>query len=130
MEHRIPGLDGSGLVLVRGWQKRYGRFAGKQQEGERFLQVEANGGIGVAQIPDGEILADVEFEVAASRGHHECSVDGRCPDNFVLDEALHVLQHRVAVIAGFSQGGVSLRAKENGIRTGPFTPTRRSWLNP
>src|SRR5438132_10488195 len=49
-------------------RQRYRGLGGKQQKGERLLQVEADGGIGVAEIADREILADMQVEIAASGG--------------------------------------------------------------
>jgi hypothetical protein len=58
--------------------------------------------IGVAQVADGYVLANVHLEIAATRGQYKRSVDRGCSNDFVVDQTLDVLQHRIPVIAGFS----------------------------
>src|ERR1700685_2696597 len=41
-------------------------FCRQQQERKGLLQVEADGRVGVAQVADGNVLADVQAEVAAA----------------------------------------------------------------
>ena len=62
-------------------------------------------------------MANVKIEIAASGGNHEGTVNGGCPDDFVFDQAFYVFEHRIAVIAGFSEFGVSVGAEQNGIGT-------------
>src|ERR1019366_5185477 len=54
-----PGCRSGGLDLHR-WTQRDGGLGGEQQERKRLLQIQANGGIRVAGIANGDVLADVE----------------------------------------------------------------------
>jgi hypothetical protein len=55
-------------------------------------------------------------EHAAARGDYEGAVNSWRPDYFAFDEALDMFEDRIAVVAGFRQFGVSLRAEQHGIR--------------
>src|ERR1700690_1933151 len=91
--------------------QRDGRLGGEQQEREGFLQIKPDRIIGVAQVADRDVLAEVQLEIAATRGHYKSSVYCRRPNDFIVDQALDVLQHRVTLIAGFSQCGMGLGSK-------------------
>ena len=67
----------------------------------------------VAEIADGGILADVQFEVAAARGQHKSAGNRRRPDDLFVDEALDVLQHRISMVAGLSQCGVRISSEDH-----------------
>ena len=43
-------------------------FAGEDAEGERLLKIQPYERIGMAEVADRNVLPDVQFEVAASRG--------------------------------------------------------------
>src|ERR1700729_998474 len=53
-----------------GHRENHGRFARQDAERERLLQIELDHRIRVTEVPDGNVLADVEFEVASARGQH------------------------------------------------------------
>src|SRR5258705_13779650 len=72
-------------LRLRRWRQRDRGLAGDQKKCERLLQVEAHGGVGVAQIADGDILADMQVEIAAAGGQHEAAGDGGRPDDPVAD---------------------------------------------
>src|ERR1700756_3710409 len=79
------------VLLTFRWRSHCdGRFSGEQQEGKRLLQVQADSGVGVVGIADGDILANVQLEIAATRSKHKGAIDGGCPDDFILHEPLHV----------------------------------------
>src|ERR1700683_5740413 len=90
-------------------------FGGEVEEGEGFLQVQADVRVGVAQIADGGVLADVKIEVASAGCDHEGPVNGGSPNDFAFDEALDVFENRIAVIAGFGKLGISVGAEQDGI---------------
>ena len=90
-------------------------FGGEEQEGKCLLQIQSDDGIGVAGIADGDILADVKVEIAAAGGEHESAGNSGCPDDFILDQALDVLEHGVAVIAGFGECGVGVGTEQHGV---------------
>ena len=71
----------------------------------------------MAGIADGDILADVQLEIAAARGQDKGARDGRGPDDLAADETVDMLQHRVAVIAGFGERRVRISAEQNGLGT-------------
>src|SRR6185437_10551610 len=58
------------LALLAGRRERDGSLCRQHQEGEGLLKVEPNRGVAVAQIADGDVLADVQREVAAALRHH------------------------------------------------------------
>ena len=74
-----------------------GGLRGQQEEGEGLLQVQADGRVSVAQVADGDVLADVQAEVAAAGREHERARDGGSPDDLAVDQPLDMLQHRIAV---------------------------------
>ena len=61
----------------------------------------------MAEVADGKILPDIQFEVAATGREHEASLDGRSPNNLSVHEALNVLQDRVALFAASADGGAA-----------------------
>src|SRR6516164_9494427 len=91
-------------------------LGGEVEEGEGLLQVQADVRVGVTQIADGRVLADVEIEIATACGDDESAVNGGCPDDFAFDESLDVFENGVAVVAGFGELRVSVGAEENRIR--------------
>ena len=62
-EHYANSLRG---FLWRGQRDR--GFAGEDTKDERLLEIQPYESIGMAEIADRNILPDVEFEIAASRG--------------------------------------------------------------
>ena len=68
---RSPGVAPSRAsnvlcFLVRSQPHR--GFRGHQKESEGFLQIQAHRCIGMAEITDGDVLADVQYEITAPRG--------------------------------------------------------------
>ena len=59
-----------GLGLTSRPTQRDGRLSGQQPEGEALLDVEFNELVGLAEVADGEVLPEVQFEVAAAGGEH------------------------------------------------------------
>jgi len=58
------------LACLRRRSQHYGCLGRQQQEGKGLLQVEADYFIGVVEIANRGILADVQFEVAAAGAQH------------------------------------------------------------
>ena len=71
----------------------------------------------MTRISNGDVLTDVEVEIAAPGGNHKCALDGRRPDDFVIDEPLDVLEDRVALVAGLRQRGVCIGTEQDRVRT-------------
>src|SRR4029077_1408239 len=82
------------------------RFCRQQQEGECFLEVEANRPVVVTQITDGYVLADMQVEIAAAGRQNEGAGNRRSPDDLAVDQAPDVLEDRIAVISGFAQSRI------------------------
>ncbi len=57
---------GSNLLPFRQRIQGDGGLAGEQEESKRFLQIQADSGVGMAEITDGNILPDVQFEITAT----------------------------------------------------------------
>src|ERR1700693_1651662 len=87
-------------------------LCGEQQEREGLLQVQPDGCVGVAQVADGYVLADVQAEVAAAGGEHESAGDGRSPDDLAIYQALNVFHHRVAIVAGLAERRIGVGAQQ------------------
>ena len=90
-------------------------FGGEVEESKCFLQIKANVSVSMIQVADGGVLANVKFEVAATRRDDEGAVNGGRPDDFPLEQAFDVFENRIAVIARFGEFGISIGAKQNGI---------------
>src|SRR5271170_1116708 len=58
----------------------------------------------------------MQLEIAATRGHYKSSLYSRRPNDFIVDQALDVLQHRITVIAGFGECSIGLGSKQNSVR--------------
>jgi hypothetical protein len=95
--------------------ERDGGLGSQVQKCERLLEVETHGSIRVAQVANGDVLADVQVKIAAASGDDEGAGDGGRKNNFIFDETLDVLEHRISVIACFSESGVGIGAEECGI---------------
>src|ERR1700729_2202244 len=103
------------LLRLRGRNQRDGSFGSEQKESECLLQVQGDSGIGGSEIADGNILADVQIEIAATGGQHEGAGNGGRPDDLIFDQTLDVLQYRVSVVAGFGERGVGVGAEQHGV---------------
>src|SRR5579863_10040086 len=112
---RYPSGVASGARLRRRRRERDGGFGSEQEEGHRLLKVEAHDALVMAQIADRDVLADMQVEIAAPGGEHEGPVNGRGPDDLVVDELLHVLEHRIAIVDGLGEGGIRVGAEQDGI---------------
>src|SRR6516162_2764034 len=66
----------------------------------------------MARIADGQILTDVQVEIAAAGSENERAGNRRSPDNLAVDEILDVLKHRVPVISRLGEGGVGIGAQQ------------------
>ena len=53
----------------------------------------------------------MQSEITAASSEDESSRDGRRPDDLFVNEALDVLDHRIAVIAGLAQRGIGVGAE-------------------
>src|ERR1700733_1150713 len=104
-----------GFLRLRGRNERDGSFGGKQKESKCLLQVQANDGIRVAEIADGDVLSNVQGEIAATSGEHEGAGNSRCPDDLIFYQSLDVLEHRIAVVAGFGECGVGVGTEQHGV---------------
>src|ERR1700730_8938582 len=93
----------SSLPGLRGRSQSHGGLAGEQEESEGLLQIQANRGIGMVEIADGDVLADVKIEIAAAGSQHERPHDGWRPDDLVVDKALDVLKDGVSMVAGLGE---------------------------
>src|ERR1700684_3835284 len=78
----------SGRMWLRGRCEGDRTFGGKVEKGECFLQVQADMRVGMAQVADGGILANVKIQVPAAGCDHKGSANGRRPNNFAVDQAL------------------------------------------
>src|SRR5215469_10336929 len=113
----FPSKRRSSSPWLTRWRKSYCRFGGEIEEGKRLLEIKSNMRVGVTRVADGGVLAEVKIEVAAASGHDEGTVDGGRPNDSAFDEAVDVFEDRMAVIAGFGEFGISIRAEHNGIGT-------------
>src|SRR5262245_31298096 len=77
---------------LRGRRHRHGGLRGEQEKRDRFLQVQADGCIGMTEIADGDVLADVQLEIAAARGEDKGARNGRSPEDLVGNETLDMRQ--------------------------------------
>src|SRR5882762_463162 len=105
----------SSLVSLRGRSQGHGGLAREQEESERLLQVQADGGIGVAEITDGDVLANVQVEIAATSGQHESASNRGGPYDLIVDEPFDVFEDRVSVVAGLGECGVGVGTEQHGI---------------
>src|SRR5579871_4180944 len=101
----MRGTLSSGFSLGAGLEG-HGRFGRKVEESESFLQVKPYILVGMAQVADGGVLADMKIEVATTGGDHESTVNGGRPDDFAFDQPFDVIENGIAVVAGFSEFGV------------------------
>ena len=105
----------SGRLCRRGRSQRDGGLVREQQESERLLQIQSDGGIGVAEITYGDILTDVKVEIAATGGQHKSTGNRGRPDDLIVDKPLDVLQHRVPVVAGLGECGVGVDTEQHRV---------------
>ncbi len=78
----------------------------------------------MAEVPDRNILPEVQLKVAAARRCNKRAFDRGRPNQVAVYNALHMLQHRISVIAGLGERRIFVGSQRNGV--GPFTPTSRN----
>ena len=83
-----------------------GSLGCQQPESEGLLQVQFDGGGGMAQVTDGDVLADIQFEIAAAGRQHDATFDGWGPDDLAVDKTLNMLKDRIAFVAPAADGRV------------------------
>lgn len=101
---------------LRGGRAADRRLAGEHQERQRLLQVQADLGVGVREVADRQVLAQVQAEVAAPGGQHDCAADRGRPDDVAGQQPLDVLDDRVPVVAGLADLGVRVGAEQHRVR--------------
>jgi len=111
---KSPSLASDRLRVCRSTQC-HGSLTAEQEESERLLQVQADGGFGVAEIPDGDILANVQLEIAATCGEHESAGDGGRPDDLIFHQPFDMLQDRVSMIASLSKCGIGVSSEQYSV---------------
>src|ERR1700730_3002671 len=79
--------------------QRHGGFAGQQKKGETLLQIGPNRGIGMAQITNGNVLANMQVEISAAGGENKGAADRRGPNDLAVNDPPKVLQYRVPVVS-------------------------------
>jgi hypothetical protein len=111
----FPRPGASAHLRLRGRGQCHGRFAGKQQKGKRLLQIQSHSAIGMAEIADGNILSNMQVEIAAARGKHKRAGDGRRPSNFTVYQPLDVLQHGASVVTNVREVSSSIWTPSDAI---------------
>ena len=69
-------------------------------EGEAFLEVEAHGVGVMLAVSDGQVLADVEEEVAAALAQYDGAVQAWGPGDRAVEDPLEVVEQGVAAVFG------------------------------
>src|SRR5580698_3529358 len=105
------------LLRLHGGSQRDRGLAREQEECECLLQIQTNGRIGVAEIADGDVLSNVQGEIATTRRQYKSAGDGRSPDDFIFDQSLNMLQNWIPVVARLSECGISIGAEQHRVRT-------------
>jgi len=106
----------SGDAELRGRRAAHGRLAGQHQERQRLLQVQADLVVGVREVADRQVLAEVQAEVAAPGCQHDRTADRGRPDDVAGQQPLDVLDDRIAVVAGLAHLGVGVGAEQHRVR--------------
>src|ERR1700685_955726 len=105
----------SALLCLCGRSQGDGCFCGEQKKRECLLKIQADSGVGVAEIADRDVLADVQVEVAATSRQHESAGDGGRPDDFVLDQPLAVFQHGISVVTVSGEWVLGIGTEQHGV---------------
>jgi len=66
----------------------------------------------VTQIADRNVLPDVKVEIAATRGEHEGTGDGRGPNDLLFEELFDMLQDGIPIVAGLGEGSIGIGAEQ------------------
>jgi hypothetical protein len=77
----------------------------------------------VTEVADGNILPNVQFEIAASRREHKGAANRLGQHNVAVDDSLYMFQDRVTIIAGFCKPRIFDCSQQDGIRS---TDTRET----
>ena len=80
------------------------------------MQVEFDSLICVSQISNGDILSNVQIEISPTGSHDKGALNGGSPYDLIVDQPLHMLQHRIALITGLSQFRIGIGAEEYRVR--------------
>src|SRR5579863_6161488 len=104
------------LLRLPGRRQSDRSLGSEQKKSECLLQVKPDSFIAMAEIPDGDVLPNVQFEITAACCQHESAADCWRPDDLVFHQPLDVLQHRVSVVTGFGERGVGVGAEQHGVR--------------
>lgn len=70
----------------------------------------------MAEVADRYILSDVQLKIAASRSQNERAFDRRRPDDVAVNDALHMLQDGISMIAGLSERRILPCPEQNRVR--------------
>ena len=101
-------------LLVR--SKNHGSLRSQHLKGESALQIEFDLRTGMVEVPDGDVLTDIQFKISAAGREHESTLDGGRPDNSTVHLALDMMQDRIAIIASAAGGRISVRTEYKSIR--------------
>ena len=69
----------------------------------------------MAEITNGEVLTDIQFEVPTARGEHEPALNGRRPDDPAIHHTLDMMKDRIPIVASAGHGCVCARPKHKCI---------------
>ncbi len=97
-------------------QKDNGCLGRQHPESQGLLQIQFDGGAGMAGITDGDVLADIQRKITAAGGEYEPAFNGRCPDDSAIHHTLDMVQERIPVVAAATGQGVGLRPQHESIR--------------
>src|SRR5271170_6168005 len=84
--------------LLRFRREHHGRLGRQHEKGDGLLEVEADGGRRMAQVTDGDVLADRELKITATGREHDAALDRRRPNDLSVHEALDMLQDRIPIV--------------------------------
>ena len=91
----------------------HGSSLGRQHpEGERLLQVQLHVHPRVTGVTDRDVLADIQFEIAAAGRDHVAAVDRRRPDDLSFYQTLDMTQHGIAFVAAARGSRVGVGAQQ------------------
>lgn len=100
-------------------------------EAEAFLQIECHLLGVVAGIADGEVLPDVQEEVAAPLAGYQSTVETGRPDEVSAEDVAEMLLQRIApVFGGRENVGVSLRIDDDDALRAPKSSIRCPYQPP
>ena len=74
-----------GRLCSHGRNERDSGLRGEQQKRESLPKIESDSSIAVDQVANGDVLADVQLEIATARGQYKSSIYSGRPNDFILD---------------------------------------------